>query len=196
MTEVKIPCPSGELPAYVATPQRTGPWPGVVVIHDILGMSRDLKIQADWLASEGFLAAAPDLFYWGRKMTCLRTIFRGCSGATGEDIRRHRSGALLAGGPGELQWQDRGDRLLHGWRVCAAPSAEPWLLGVQRQLWHGARGCRPPAGRRLSYHRKLWRQGSATQGRCRAAGAGTDCGRSRARRKGVFRCRAFVSQRS
>jgi carboxymethylenebutenolidase len=48
----------------------------VVVISDVFGMTRDLRAQAEWLASEGFLAAAPDLFYWGGKITCLRTIFR------------------------------------------------------------------------------------------------------------------------
>jgi carboxymethylenebutenolidase len=64
------------MPAYVARPQGSGPWPAVVVISDVFGMTRDLRAQAEWLAGEGFLAAAPDVFYWGGKITCLRTIFR------------------------------------------------------------------------------------------------------------------------
>ncbi|MBZ5594932.1 MAG: dienelactone hydrolase family protein [Acidobacteriia bacterium] len=39
MAEMKTPSASGKLPAYVATPHKSRPWPGVVVIHDAAGMT-------------------------------------------------------------------------------------------------------------------------------------------------------------
>jgi carboxymethylenebutenolidase len=86
MSELTIATAHGQMSTYVATPADGAPWPGVVVIHDFTGMSHDLHNQADWLASEGFFAAAPDLFYRGSRLKCLRTIMRDIGARAGPTI--------------------------------------------------------------------------------------------------------------
>jgi carboxymethylenebutenolidase len=97
MSDVQIPTGSGPMPGYLATPEGAGPFPGVVVIHDALGMSPDVRQQADWLASEGFVAVAPDLFHWGRKFKCLRSVFgdlRARRGRSFDDVEATRAWLL------------------------------------------------------------------------------------------------------
>lgn len=93
-TEVRIEAPRGELPAYVAEPEGDTPAPAVVVIHDAFGMTADLRNQVDWLAGEGYLAAGPDLFHWGGRLRCIRTVMgeiRKGAGRSFDEVEAVRS---------------------------------------------------------------------------------------------------------
>jgi carboxymethylenebutenolidase len=75
MAEVSFSSRHGSLRGYLARPAGDGPWPGVLVIHDVFGLSPDLRRQCDWLASCGYLAFGPDLYSQGSTLSCLRSIF-------------------------------------------------------------------------------------------------------------------------
>ena len=85
-------CPRGSL-----SPSNTSPAPGVVVIHDVFGMCRDHRHQADWLAEAGFLSLAIDLYYKGGLLLCLRSVIRDLmerSGPAFDDVECARSWLL------------------------------------------------------------------------------------------------------
>jgi carboxymethylenebutenolidase len=101
---MNITVPNGvttpDLHGYLAVPDGTGPWPGVVVIHEALGLNDDIRSQTDRLARNGYLAVAVDLFSAGGALRCLRrtfaTLFSGNGPAFG-DIEATRE--YVAGHP-------------------------------------------------------------------------------------------------
>lgn len=95
MSMIAVPGKRGEIPAYVTSPEGEGPWPGVVVIHDALGMTEDLRNQTRWLARAGYVAVSPDLFHWGNRVSCLLKtmgdLAKGPKGRAFDDIDAVRS---------------------------------------------------------------------------------------------------------
>jgi carboxymethylenebutenolidase len=84
---------NGGVPAYLAVPPGEPPWPGVVVVHDAFGMSADMRAQADWLASAGYLAVVPNLYAPGG-IRCVLAVFRAMRARKGpafEAIERSRA---------------------------------------------------------------------------------------------------------
>jgi carboxymethylenebutenolidase len=62
-----------ELDGYLAVPPvGEGPWPGVVVVHEVFGRGDDTRQQADRLAAAGYLAVVPDLYTAGGALRCVR----------------------------------------------------------------------------------------------------------------------------
>jgi carboxymethylenebutenolidase len=92
---------AAELRAHLAVPPAMpGPWPGVVVIHEITGLNDDIREQGGRLAAAGYLAVAPDLFTAGGAARCIRSVIRALStgsGAAFGDVEAVRT--WLAGHP-------------------------------------------------------------------------------------------------
>jgi carboxymethylenebutenolidase len=95
MPQTTLHAPAGALPAYTSAPTTSGPWPGAVVVHDVFGMSDDLRSQADRLAAAGYLTVAPDLFgRGGGRFGNIRNAFKQLAAGSGpifDDIEAARA---------------------------------------------------------------------------------------------------------
>ena len=94
MVSTLTPSPHGPMPAYGAAPYGAGPHPAVVVIHDVFDATPDLRAQADWLASAGFLAVAPNLSHHQGMVACISRAFadlRQRRGRTFDDVEAARA---------------------------------------------------------------------------------------------------------
>jgi carboxymethylenebutenolidase len=60
--EVKVPAGDADIPAYRAMPDHGGPFPSVLVIHEIFGVHEYIKDVCRRWAKLGYYAIAPDLY--------------------------------------------------------------------------------------------------------------------------------------
>ena len=67
---------SRTLRGYLAMPAGDGPWPGVVMIHEIFGLDDVMRRHADRLARLGYLTLAVDLYSSGGATRCVVSTMR------------------------------------------------------------------------------------------------------------------------
>ena len=128
---IAFPFGTTQRPAYLARPDGDGPFPGIIVIHEISGLSENIKDIARRFAAEGYVALAIDLFAERNKVFCMfrvigEQLFSSLdNGSLNElraalsylgsqpDVDRNRLGAVgyCMGGGLALAWACTDDRL-------------------------------------------------------------------------------------
>ncbi len=76
VTTIEMDTPAGPIDALLSVPQGQGPWPGVVVVHDVLGYGPDKQSINDHIAAAGYVALTPNLFARGGRARCIPRVFR------------------------------------------------------------------------------------------------------------------------
>ncbi|MEB3981648.1 dienelactone hydrolase family protein [Mycobacterium sp. 663a-19] len=76
MTTIQIEAPDGPIDALLGMPEGTGPWPGVVVIHDAVGYGPDNEMISRRIAQAGYLALTPNMYARGGRARCITRVMR------------------------------------------------------------------------------------------------------------------------
>ena len=86
MIDIELPDAEGgsrSLRGVLAVPEGTGPWPGVVLVHEAYGVNEVMRRQVAHVASLGYVALMPDLFSDGGARRCLTATFRALRAGEG-----------------------------------------------------------------------------------------------------------------
>lgn len=76
-----------ELKGVLATPPASvgpGPFPSVVMVHEIFGIDDAMRAQITRLAQAGYVVLMPDLFSRGGARKCLTATFKALTNGTGQ----------------------------------------------------------------------------------------------------------------
>ncbi|MGW0158170.1 dienelactone hydrolase family protein [Mycobacterium sp. NPDC003323] len=86
MTTITLDTPGGPIDALVDTPTGTGPWPGVVIVHDAIGYLPDKEAVSERVAAAGYLAVTPNLYARGGRARCITAVMRAALTRQGQPI--------------------------------------------------------------------------------------------------------------
>jgi carboxymethylenebutenolidase len=67
----------GVMDSFLAKPDGTGPFPGMIVIHEIFGLNDNIRQISQEFAGQGYAALAVDLFSNRNRALCMMQIFHG-----------------------------------------------------------------------------------------------------------------------
>jgi carboxymethylenebutenolidase len=67
----------GTMESYFVKPEGAGPFPGLVIIHEIHGLNDNIRGIADRFAEQGYAALAVDLFSNRNRAICMMQIIHG-----------------------------------------------------------------------------------------------------------------------
>ena len=81
ITQVEI---TAELKGALAVPEGTGPWPAVVMVHEVFGIDENMRAQMVRLAQAGYVVLMPDLYSRGGARKCLTATFKALAAGTGQ----------------------------------------------------------------------------------------------------------------
>ena len=73
-----------ELRGVLAVPEGAGPFPAVVMVHEVFGIDDAMRSQIARLASAGYVVLMPDLFSRGGARKCLNATFRALTAGEGQ----------------------------------------------------------------------------------------------------------------
>ena len=68
---VAVPVESGVFDSYYARPDGQGPFPGIVVIHELFGINNSIRETAERFAGEGYAALAVDMMSHRNRVVCM-----------------------------------------------------------------------------------------------------------------------------
>jgi carboxymethylenebutenolidase len=77
---------ASDLNGVIAVPQGqgSGPWPAVVMVHEVFGTDENMRAQLLRLAEAGYVAIMPDLYSRGGMRKCLTATFKSLASGKGQ----------------------------------------------------------------------------------------------------------------
>lgn len=85
LTDISIPLiGDDQLHGVLAVPEGAGPFPAVVMVHEVFGIDESMRSQITRMASAGYLVLMPDLYSRGGMRKCLKATFRALVDGVGQ----------------------------------------------------------------------------------------------------------------